>query len=157
MKIPELEKVDPEKVSDVRVEYFLGNCSVKSSSILVVKFAGVYGIGSEGNGDAAYMYMKGLAGITIYEPYGIILDLRDLDYKWGDMMDYVFNLMSKGIVENGGAVIVGEMCREAIGTLIHGIDSTESPTTEDWVYDTLDSAWIYVEEKIREYSNKFGY
>ena len=76
----------------------------------------------------------------------VILDLSEIEYKWGDMMDLVFNIGSNQYVdaEFPVALVIGENCSEAIGTLIHGIDSKESATTEDWIFDIFLSVILIV-------------
>ncbi|MBQ0734208.1 hypothetical protein J9332_07785 [Aquimarina celericrescens] len=149
----ELKELNPQELSEIEVSYLKGNSRITDYyDILTIKYSGKYGIGSAGNSDAQYMYAKGEYGLNCYEPMGAILDLSNLEYEWGDMMDLVFNVGSNQYVdaEFPIALIIGEKCAEAIGTLIHGINSKESATTEEWIFDDFEMAWKFVEEKIEK-------
>ena len=148
-----LEELNPEELSKINVEYLKGNSRITDYyDILTIKYSGKYGIGSAGNGDAQYMFAKGEYGLNCYEPMAAILDLSEIEYEWGDMMDLVINIGSNQYMdaEFPVALVIGEKCSEAIGTLIHGTDSKESATTKDWIFDDFESAWEFVEEKIEK-------
>jgi hypothetical protein len=87
----------------------------------------------------------------MYKPNGVILDLTDLEYEWGDMMEYVFGIGTKLYHPRTlpKALVVGDKCIESIGTLIHGLYSKTPPTTEDWIFDALEEAWVYVENMMK--------
>lgn len=53
-------------------------------TVLVLAFSGKYGIGSEGNGDAAYMIGVRRAAIAAWEGDALVYDLRELSYEWGN-------------------------------------------------------------------------
>jgi len=150
MKESQLESLDPESVSNVTVSFKKGPATNEPyRGILVIAFKGEYRIGSQGNPDANYMHAKGDFGADLYHPSGIILDLRELDYKWGDELDYIWMIGNKhSRREIPRAVILGADCREAIGTLFHGVNSTTPATTEEWIFDSFDEAWKYVDDKI---------
>lgn len=150
-----LEKLDPEDWSDIKVEYFGGSSSFKTyNNIFVIKYIGKHGVGAAGNGDAQDMYAKGEFGLDIFEPSGVILDFQELDYVWGDMLELVFDVGAyKSInIEFPKALVIGDNCAKAIGTLIHGIDSKESATTKEWIFDNFEEAWRYVDGKISKKS-----
>lgn len=149
----ELKELNPEDLSEIKVQYLRGSSRITDYyDILTIKYSGKYGIGSAGNGDAQYMYAKGEYGLNCYEPMAAILDLSEIEYEWGDMMDLVFNIGSNQYIdaEFPIALVIGEKCSEAIGTLIHGIERKESATTEEWIFDDFELAWKFVEEKIEK-------
>ncbi len=84
---------------------------------------------TEGLSEIEVSYCKGYSRIKDY------LDILVIKYSG----KYGF-----GSAGNG----VGDKCEEAIGTLIHGIDSKESATTIEWIFDNFEEAWRYVEEKM---------
>lgn len=148
-----LKELNPEDLSEIKVQYLQGSSRITDyHDILTIKYSGKYGIGSAGNGDAQYMYAKGEYGLNCYEPMAAILDLSEIEYEWGDMMDLVFNIGSNQYIDTEFpiALVIGEKCSEAIGTLIHGIDSKKSATTEEWIFDDFELAWKFVEEKIEK-------
>ena len=69
----------------------------------------------------------------------MILDLRDLDYQWGDEMDLVLQPP-----RDISAIVVSSKCEPAISTLFYGIDTKESVLDEPHFFDALDAAIDYV-------------
>lgn len=102
---------------------------------LVVTFTGVYGVGSAGNSDAAFMRAVIARGLQATTPAAVVLDLRELDYRWGDMMASVLNDAVVGRVNP--AVVVSDRCRAALTTLVAD-ELGEDPAT--WLFDDLDDA-----------------
>lgn len=145
-----LKEIYPDLKSDIKVTYHIG-CSdnIEYADILVVKFTGVYRSGSSGNPDATYLYAKGEYGLSSVSCSGLILDMSELEYEYGDMMDAVFGIGAKKYLNKTfpTASIVGPMCKKGISTLMHG---QTSPHT---IFDTLEEAWKYIEEEIRNIEN----
>jgi len=147
-----LKELNPENLSEIKVTYLMGKSRITNYyDILTIKYSGKYRFGSAGNDDAQFMYAKGEYGINSYEPMGAILDLTELEYEWGDMMDLVFSIGSDS--EFPIVIVIGEKCQKAFGTLIHGIDSKEPATTTDWIFDDFEIAWKHIEEKLEEQRN----
>jgi hypothetical protein len=155
------------ELSDIQVRYLLGSVSRKPYlEILVVKYVGVYPLGSAGNDDAQYMYAMAKAGVAAFEPWGVIHDLSELNYEWGDMLDNVFTIGPReprqdekvmegifggnlGSVAMRPAVVVGPGCEEAVRTLLLGLDSPEPIEKVGYVFRDFKSAWSYVDDQIR--------
>lgn len=139
---PKLETKTLESLSDISVTFSLGEhpCRSYPRTVLVMSCNGSFGIGSAGNADATFLVAMGKAGLEAFGPDGIVLDLRELSYEWGDMLDAVFGVAG----ELPLAVVVGERCRIAIGTLCFGENSATDATEEDWIFDSLSDAWSYV-------------
>ncbi|MEP1027871.1 MAG: hypothetical protein ABJG68_16780 [Crocinitomicaceae bacterium] len=148
-----MKELLPKHLSEIKVQYFIGNSRITDYyRILTIKYSGKYGFGSAGNGDAQYMYAKGEFGLNCYEPSAVILDFSQIEYEWGDLIEMVFSIGSNQYIdaEFPIALVIGKECSEAIGTLVHGIDSMESATTEEWIFDNFDLAWSFVEGKIEK-------
>jgi len=144
----ELEPLHPEKMSTIKVSFSIGNSRINDAfSIMVIKFSGKY----DSDDDAHYMYAKGQFGLMAYFPIGAILDFRDLEYHWGDKMDLVFDI-GRGQYEGEDfptALLIGEQCKKAIGTLVHDDpNSKKLATTKEWIFETFEESWKYVEQKI---------
>lgn len=141
--VPKLETQTLESLSDIKVSFQIGKHPGKSyeRDVLVVQYSGTYGIGSGGNSDAVYMTAMGKAAIEAFDPDALILDMTRLSYEWGDLIEQVFD-----VGENRApvALIVGENCRIAIGTLCFGENSTTDACEEDWIFDSLNDAWKFV-------------
>ena len=92
--VPKLEPKSLESLSDIGVSFSLGEhpCGRYPRAILVIACHGTYGIGSGGNSDATYLMAMGKAGLEAFEPDGVILDLRELSYEWGDMLEAFFGI-----------------------------------------------------------------
>ena len=148
----ELKRRLLEDESDVLASFWVPenqNTSVRENQLLVIRYHGVYRNGSEGNPDAAYMAAIGRAAIEVFEPAAVVIDLCDLSYQWGDMLDSVWNIGRDPVWETQlpCAVVVGDKCRAAVGTLIFGAGSTTDACEEEFVFDTLVAAIAYVTAK----------
>jgi hypothetical protein len=145
MKLTEKRLQD---VSEIEVRYFTGPSSKYDfSSILVVKYRGDYGYGSEGNGDARFMLGMAQAGISTFFPCGLIHDLSELSYEWGDMLECVF--IGPDCASSPRAIVVGPKCEEAVRTLFLGVNSEEPIEKIGDVFRSLDAAWAYVDAQIK--------
>jgi hypothetical protein len=145
----ELRKITIEPDNEITHEIF----SVKLPSAghldaLVMKFTGVYGYGSRGNGDAEYMTAVTRAAISFTDPFALIFDFSQLSYEWGDMMGKVLS-SSYDRWENDEmpiAIVVSDLCETAIKSLL-----TDDLLMEDLslIHHSLESALAYVDEKNR--------
>ena len=147
--LPEFETLRIENLtSTIDVTFRRGDSTTTPyRDILIVKYSGQYPDGSSGNTDARYMFAMGNAALQAYEPSGVIIDMSDLHYEWGDMLEMVFGIGSDQYVdaEFPMAAVVGPRCREAIRTLIHGINNDKPLNEIGWVFDSLQAAWDHVE------------
>lgn len=149
-----LRQVQLEQLSSIRHEVHIGHSSAVSDlGIMVLKFAGCYGYGSEGNCDAIYMRAMGTACVDAWEPGGLIIDLSGLTYEWGKRLEMVFGIGNKhdGELPFPVALVVGESCGEGIRTLLLGLNSPLSVTETGWVFTGLEQAWQYIEAELGRY------
>lgn len=147
MKI-HLQDIQLKDLSEIDCRFQIGTYEGRSypRRILVIHFVGKYRVGSEGNPDASFMFAMGNAGVEAFDPHAVILDMSQLSYEWGDMLDCAFDIGSQQHLPS--SVIVGPHCREAIGTLCFGIHSEEDACQHEEIFDTLEDAWKYVTEKL---------
>ena len=138
--------------SNIEVTYRLGKAKCNQDAIiLVVSYSGNYKIGARGNEDAVYMEAKRDLGLSKSGADAVMIDFRELNYVWGDMIELVYCL---GLdTDFPVACVLGDGCREAIGTLVHGVNSTEPATTEENLFDDFDEAWQYIEELLEKKEN----
>jgi hypothetical protein len=145
MSIPRLTEHKLKDLSAIQVRYFVGALSkVPHFEILIIKYVGVYPFGSAGNGDALYIYAMAKAGVGAFEPWGVIHDLSELSYEWGDMLEMVFDV-GPDYENSPRAIVVGSVCAEAVRTLLLGENSNEPLEKVGNVFRSLEEAWIYVE------------
>ena len=137
MHFPELKL---RELSAIRVAY-RGDVGAVPR-ILIVQFSGQYGTGSEGNDDAAFMSGALAAGVATWRPQGVVLDLRELQYEWGDgLFTRVIalarsrdcGLLAEPELVYPVTVVVGPASRP-------GFEGALSRSGEPWVFDTLETA-----------------
>jgi len=112
----------------------------------VISYHGEYRHGSAGEPDACYIVATATAAHKAWYTDGIVIDFSDLAYEWGDNMEWVL-----GIGQGAPAkcafplvIIVGDRCREALGSLIAG-------EYAEFCVDSLDQAVRLLEAKRRTY------
>lgn len=146
-----------EDLSNIQYEVHTGTSRVVNYlEIMILKFIGDYGYGSAGNSDATYMSAIGKAVLEAWEPGGLIIDLSDLSYEWGDRIESIFFVGEEKYLDTPFpvALIVGRRSEEAIRTLIVGLESNKTIEEIGWVFKDLNSAWEYIESKLNEYEIK---
>ena len=112
-------------------------------SIVHVSFSGDYRSGSSGAPDAHYIDGLVRTVDAVWSASGLILDLSDLRYEWGDEMDLV--LQPPTAI---AAIVVSSKCEPAISTLFYGIDTKETVLDEPHFFDAFDPAIGYVIEAL---------
>jgi hypothetical protein len=148
MAVPTLQERTLDELSKIQVRYFVGPSTKKPYlEILVVKYVGTYPHGSAGNDDAQFLYAMAKAGVAAFEPWGVIHDLSDLGYEWGDRLDIVFGV-GPDCEPSPVAVVVGPACAEAVRTLLLGERSRETVEKVGFVFRDLGSAWAHVDAQI---------
>jgi hypothetical protein len=109
---------------------------------LVLKFSGAYGVGSAGNGDAAFMRVITRAATSAWRCHAVVFDLRELAYEWGDA---IWGVFGRGIEPSGVeglpcASVVSDLCRRGFSTC---------RTLVPPMFDDLESAIGFVGEPAR--------
>jgi hypothetical protein len=144
----QLQPVTFESETDIRYEFKLETSDEKPRfwCILVAKFAGHYRPGHRGAPDAYFIQGITRTALGVWSPAALILDLRELSYTWGDEMDYVLSVGAEGDLPT--AIVGSGLCLPAIGTLIHGINSTIPATNAENIFENIEEAWDYVHRKV---------
>ena len=125
MAMPKMREHTLAELSRIQVRYFMVESKTKPYlKILVIRYSGVYPPGSGGNDDAQYMYALASAGVAAFKPWGVIHDLTEIVYEWGDKLDLVFGVGPQ-FEASPVAVVVGPACEAAVRTLLLGVDSDE--------------------------------
>jgi len=146
MRLSDLTPLTLESLSSIACSFRRGRSRIVTyADILVVSFRGKYRPGSAGTPDARFMLAMAEAGIAAFDPLALILDLRDLEYEWGDDLDLLFGAGSSRDSTFPVATVVGTSCAEAVRTLCLGVSSSESLETINGLFRDIDSAWSYLD------------
>jgi hypothetical protein len=87
---------------------------------LVVRYVGSYRDGAEGKGDALYIVATAEAARKAWYSHATVLDFRELEYHWGDNMEWVTGIgWDPGVrAHEPLAIVVGDKCRDALRSLL---------------------------------------
>lgn len=133
-----------ENVSVTHAYFQAGLPSSPDLDVLVVRFVGTSGFGCANNSDAIYMEAMVRAGITAFDPSGVVLDLREMAYEWGDMMVRPFgNGYTNHIGEDLSVVaVISEINREGLRSLV--TEEMQSDPSE-LLFDSMESALCHLD------------
>ena len=122
---------------------------VQTPEFLVVRFSGVYRDGAAGKGDALYILASAAAARKAWWSPSTILDFRDLEYRWGDEMQWVTSITwDAGVrAEAPLAVVVGDKSRDALRSLLRD-------DYGDTCVETMDDAFAMCRRKAQEYKQR---
>jgi hypothetical protein len=106
---------------------------VRTVHVTVLEWNGVFGDGSRGNDDGVFMRVTTLAVLSAWHTYGIVFDLRNLNYVWGDK---IWEMYGRGIDPSGVedlpySTVVSDKCMAGFKTCMSIIEPA---------FDTLDEA-----------------
>jgi hypothetical protein len=115
-----LRQVTFAELSGLRHEIFTSEAEPYCTpEFLVIRYAGVYRYGSEGHGDALYIVATAESARKAWYSDCTVLDFRDLQYAWGDEMEWILAIGSDQKIgcHEPLAVLVGDRCKEALESL----------------------------------------
>ena len=101
--------------------------------VTVMEWNGVFGDGSQGNDDGVFMRVTTLAALSAWHSNGIVFDLRNLHYEWGDK---IWEMYGRGIDPSGVedlpyATVISEKCMPGFRSCMSIIEPA---------FDTLEEA-----------------
>jgi hypothetical protein len=113
---------------------------------LVVRYFGRYRDGGEGRGDALYLVATAQAARAAWYAAATILEFRELEYAWGDEMQWVTSITWDRVIRYHApfAIVVGDKCRTALKSLLRG-------EYEAFCVDTLEQAYAMCRRKVQDY------
>ncbi len=142
----QLQPIWLDRATDIRYEFQLETTGKnRFHYTLIAKFIGTYRPGSEGSPDAHFICGIAQTAVSMWGPGGLILDLREISYVWGDEMYMVLDGDSWAHIPT--AVVGSSACLPAIGTLLYGIDSKQPATDTGNIFESVEAAWEYVRKK----------
>jgi hypothetical protein len=115
--------------------------------LLVAAFAGEYRPGSRGTPDATFMTAILAGALVAWEVDGVVLDLRELSYVWGDGLLSVFRPPERGLVPLSWAVAASARCAPGLRSLFG---------RDDLIFDELDTAIEHAAQRAAELSKRDG-
>ncbi len=154
-----MEPLSLDELSSIRVRFFRSHFHQERSTILVAQFAGTYWPGSLGGPDARYMLAMGEAGVRAWEPDGLILDLTELKYDWGNDLKELINIGHRcfGIESLPLAIIVGPGCEAGVRSLLISPGIPPDSTMTEFLFRDLRAAFEYLDEEIRLQLRRMGF
>lgn len=150
--LPDFSAVEWAEYSTVGITYQVARYAFdRECKLLRVCFAGNYGYGSAGNGDAAYMDAMYRAAVEVIGPDGLILDFTDLNYEWGDLLGRVLNPPDRWaqLESPPFALVLGQGCEQGLRSLLLE-DLGWSDSELGWVFHGVADAQRYVGEVMRK-------
>lgn len=154
-----MESLNLEELSSIRGRFFRSRLRQGQSTILVAQFAGTYRPGCLGGPDARYMLAMGEAGVRAWEPDGLILDLTELKYHWGNDLEELINIGHRrfGIESLPLAIIVGPGCESGVQSLLIPPGTSSALMMNECLFRDLQAAFDYLEEEIRLQLYRIGF
>jgi hypothetical protein len=116
-----LRPVTFAELSDLRHEVAVAaGPRFRAPEFLVIRYFGVYKDGSAGRGDALYVVATAAAARKAWWSPCTVLDFRELEYRWGDEMEWVTSIAWDRVLRAHEplAVVVGDGCRDALRSLL---------------------------------------
>jgi hypothetical protein len=128
-----------------RLQYHVFTCALggrHNATALVLRFSGVYGVGSAGNGDAGFMRVITQAALSAWHSHAVVFDLRELSYEWGDSIWGVFGrgIPPSGVERLPCALVVSDLCRGGFSSCLGLVPP---------MFDDMESAINFVGEPAR--------
>lgn len=138
-----------EDLSELRVTFgTLPLPSHNHSQVLIATATGACGYGSGSNSDCTYLASMLHAARHAWFPASIVLDFRDLSYRWGDEMSDVLSVGSQPLFLPSlpTAVVISDLNREGLTSLV--AQEMELPPTE-WLFETVEAAVTAVDMQVQ--------
>lgn len=151
-----LSSVSPKTPDDLSCRYLMPSAvQTDGLQVLVVAFDGNYPDGSLGNAHGHYIARETMCGIHAFEPDCVVIDFRQLAYRWGDTLLRVFQDISQ--FKDAGAasdepsfpvvVVTSPLCRQAFLSLVAPSGASSPP----WHFEDVDAAITYAVQRSKEW------
>ena len=142
-----LRPVTYTELSAIRHEVLISeDPQFQAPEFLLIRYSGSYRDGASGQGDALYIVAAAEAARKAWWSRSTILDFRDLEYHWGDEMQWTTSIAWEPSIraQEPLAIIVGNRCREALRSLLR-------EEYEIYCVETLEEAFAMCHRKAQEY------
>jgi hypothetical protein len=133
-----------EDISHIRCRIY--TCEFETEhkpTCLVLAYSGTYNIGSDGNGDAAYMIAFRRAAMAVWDTNAFVYDLRELKYEWGNSIWSLFSgtFGEPDLRGTPSALVVSDLCKAGFSTCAGFVPP---------MFDHLDAALKHVEKEAEQ-------
>ncbi len=145
-----LRPVKYEELSALRHEVAVSEAPrFHSPDFLVIRYFGSYRDGGDGKPDALYILAAAAAAREAWWCYSTILDFRELEYHWGDNMEWITRIgWDSGIrLHWPMAVVVGDKCRDALRSLLR-------EEYKEYCVESMDEAFALCRQKKQEHEKR---
>jgi len=116
-----LKPVTFEQLSNVRHSVFVSDdAGFGTPEFLVIRYEGNYRPGGAGHDDALYIVAAAEAARKAWWAPHTVLDLRELEYTWGDEMEWITSIGWNNATRLQApiAIVVSDKCRAALKSLL---------------------------------------
>lgn len=147
-----IQPVNIQKPEGISCAYGIVEDS-SNAEILIVSFAGTYPEGSLGNRHGQYIASSTVHGLAVFDPWGVVLDLRELHYTWGNTLLLAFEYIDRFMAGDPGdprfpvVVVTSDKCRDAFLSLVTPAGG-EPP---EWHFDDIAAAMEHAVRKANEW------
>ena len=119
------------------------------SELLVIRYFGAYRDGSAGRGDALYIIATAEAARKAWHSRFTVLDFRQLQYAWGDEMEWVTSIGWDREIQchQPMGIVVGEKSRAALKSLL-------GDGYEKFCADTIEQVLALCRQQEQEYQER---
>lgn len=121
---------------------------VTPDGVLIITFSGTYPDGSAGNPVAEWMVATGEELLRQHRPQGLVVDLRDLWYRWGDLIEWIYDIGRGADPPISQATVVSRKNRRALSTLEFGERTRKDITDLEEVFDGLEAAVAHLRDRM---------
>jgi hypothetical protein len=132
-----------EECPSIAYKFSMDKVNQNMVDTLMISFSGKYKDGAAGRPDAGFMKGVVLTGIEVWDPLGVIVDLRELEYNSGDHINAVFAAVTK----MNSAILVGSKNRRGLSTLEFGTHTRQDLVDDEFFFDDLEKVKQQVKKR----------
>jgi hypothetical protein len=143
-----------DDLSDIQYQIFTQtDARTRRATVMILQFSGTFGGGSAGNDDGVVMRMITFAALSVWHADGVVFDLRELNYVWGDKIWEIFGcgIDPSGVEQLPYATVISDRCRQGFSTCMSIVEPVfeelEPAITNvrDRAQRALDDVWAEID------------
>lgn len=110
-------KIEAESPDNFEVDIFKEEIP-NDQVILIVKATGIHRYGSQGSPEANYLKNRAGQGAMLLDPDAVIFDYSELEYEWGNGLDYPIQVIRSLTQDDDSSlpvvIVAGDKSRDGI-------------------------------------------